>query len=241
VHKKDARHQEWRLGSLSAYSGRWLHGYHCCNRECQSQQLIGNSDIHNSQNIDSRPPTLLRQFMLQQFPPSTLPSMPSHLCLLPSPDRTSLTLVTSPPLASFNLCPSAFFDGQRDGLNICVQSLPRVIEEESKIIKLVRTPAGRGIGVVRSCGGEAWRVLDKSSRLQRTGRWPPADLVVVLDGGLYLHERFIECLLTLSTHRAAVCNVLQLQQYLDLALDSFVHPFFAVNEGFILASVSSSP
>jgi hypothetical protein len=112
--------------------------------------------------------------------------MPTHLCVLPGPDRTSLTFVTSTPLASFSLIPSTFFDGKPGGLSLCAHNLPRVAEEEFKIIKLVRTPAGRGIGVIRSDGGEAWKVVDKGSRLQRVGRWPPADLVVVLDGGLYL-------------------------------------------------------
>ena len=121
--------------------------------------------------------------MLQQSFTSVFESPPSHLYIIPTPDKMALTLVTTPPLVAFNLSPLAFFDGQADGLTRRVQCIPRIPEEQSKIIRLVRTPEGHGVGVIRSDGGEAWRVIDRGSKLVRAGMWPAADRVVILDGG----------------------------------------------------------
>lgn len=66
-------------------------------------------------------------------------------------------------------------------------SIERVLEEESDIVRLVRTPDGRGLGVMRADGGgEAWRAVDHGSRLVRSDRWKSADHVVVLEGGKVL-------------------------------------------------------
>jgi hypothetical protein len=136
------------------------------------------------QNIDRRPPTVLKQFTLHQSLPSALPSPPRHLYLLPNQNRTFLTLVISPTLTTFDLSPLHFFDTRFGGLRICARTIERVPGEDLKITRLVRTPEGNGIGVIRSEGGETWSAVKDSSDLARVGKWPTADLVAVLDGGM---------------------------------------------------------
>jgi hypothetical protein len=92
-------------------------------------------------------------------------------------------MVTSPPLATFEVSPLAFFDGQSSGLHLIAKGLDRVPQEESEIRRLVRTPAGRGLAVARADGGEVWRVVGRGSQLARERRWSNAEHVVVLDGG----------------------------------------------------------
>ncbi|KAF8222144.1 WD repeat-containing protein [Tricholoma matsutake] len=135
-------------------------------------------------NIDRRPPTLLKQFTIQQLLPSSLPRLPALLYLLPHKDPSMITLAMSSPLTTFNLSPLSFFDAQSDGFRLSAMSIERVLEEESDIVRLVRTPDGRGLGVMRADGGgEAWRAVDHGSRLVRSDRWKSADHVVVLEGG----------------------------------------------------------
>ncbi|KAG1730794.1 RAVE protein 1 C terminal-domain-containing protein [Suillus occidentalis] len=137
-------------------------------------------------NIDRRPPTLIRQFSLSHTSLNVLSQVPSHLYLFPHPDVSSLTMVTSTPLTTFEVSPLAFFDGQSAGLHLHAKGLDRLPHEESKIRRLVRTPAGRGVAVVRADGGEVWRVIEGGSQLARGRRWSNADHVVVLDGGKLL-------------------------------------------------------
>jgi hypothetical protein len=61
--------------------------------------------------------------------------------------------------------------------------MDRIDEEERKIVRFVRTPEGKGVGVIREEGGEAWVVRGRGTRLGRAGRWDKGDHVVVLDGG----------------------------------------------------------
>lgn len=137
-------------------------------------------------NIDRRPPTLIRQFALSHTSSNVLSQLPSHLYLFPHPNVTSLIMVTSAPLTTFEVSPLAFFDGQSTGLYLNAKGLDRFPHEESKIRRLVRTPAGRGVAVVRVDGGEVWRVIEGGSQLARGRRWSNADHVVVLDGGKLL-------------------------------------------------------
>ncbi|KAG2150167.1 RAVE protein 1 C terminal-domain-containing protein [Suillus cothurnatus] len=137
-------------------------------------------------NIDRRPPTLIRQFALSHTSSNVLSQLPSHLYLFPHHDATSLTMVTSAPLTTFKVSPLAFFDGQSAGLHLNAKGLNRLPREESKIRKLVRTPAGRGVAVVRADGGEIWRVIKGGSQLARGRQWSNAGHVVVLDGGKLL-------------------------------------------------------
>lgn len=64
------------------------------------------------------------------------------------------------------------------------------LEEDAKIVRLVRTPEGKGLGILREDGGgEAWFVRERGSKLERSGRWEKADHVVVLDGGTHAYMR----------------------------------------------------
>lgn len=92
-------------------------------------------------------------------------------------------MVTSTPLATFEVLPLAFFDGQSSGMHLIAKGLDRVPQEESKIRRLVRTPAGRGVAVARADGGEVWKVIEGGSQLARGIRWSNAEHVVVMDGG----------------------------------------------------------
>ncbi|KAI0041796.1 WD repeat-containing protein [Auriscalpium vulgare] len=134
-------------------------------------------------NIDHRPPKLLKQFTLLQSWPSAFPRVPTHLYVLPNPGKSTLTLITSSPLSTLALEPLNFFDARAEGLTLQAQGEVRVLEEESRISRFVRTPDGKGVAVVRENGGEAWLVHDRGSKLVRSARWPAADHVVVLDGG----------------------------------------------------------
>ncbi|KAF7339596.1 WD repeat protein [Mycena sanguinolenta] len=134
-------------------------------------------------NLDRRPPTLLRQFTLQQTLPGTFPAPPRYMHLLPKADRGLLTLVSSSPLRTFEFSPILFLDAHVDGLRLSAQTVDAVPAEESHIVRFVRTPEGAGLGVVRENGGESWRVVGNGSRLIRSGTWTSADHIVVLDSG----------------------------------------------------------
>ncbi|KAF8213200.1 WD repeat-containing protein [Mycena galopus ATCC 62051] len=134
-------------------------------------------------NIDRRPPTLLRQFTLQQTLPGTFPGAPQYMHLLPKADRGVLTLITSAPLRTFGFSPILFLDAHAEGLRLSAHTVDAVTSEESHIVRFVRTPEGAGVGVVRENGGESWRVVGNGSRLIRSEKWATTDHIVVLDGG----------------------------------------------------------
>lgn len=91
--------------------------------------------------------------------------------------------MTSPPLATYELDPLSFFDDNPKGLVPLAQGPDRAPEEEARILRFIRTPEGRGVGVVRTDGGEVWQTPANGSNLLKRGRWPAADLVVVLQNG----------------------------------------------------------
>lgn len=93
-------------------------------------------------------------------------------------------MVTSTPLITFDLSPLAFFDAQSHGLRLVASFPERIPEEESPIIRLIRTPEGNGIGVMRLNGcGEAWTVTKRGTEIERIGKWEKADFIVVLFRG----------------------------------------------------------
>ena len=94
--------------------------------------------------------------------------------------------MTSPPLRTCNISIVTLLNGRADSFQLVAAGPERVPLEESKISRFVRTPAGRGVAVVRSDGGETWMVTDCGQNLARLGSWPSADHVVVLDGGAYV-------------------------------------------------------
>ncbi|CAA7258624.1 unnamed protein product [Cyclocybe aegerita] len=134
-------------------------------------------------NIDRRPPTLLQQFTLQQSQPSIFSHPPSFLYVLPHPEPTLLSLITSPPLMSINLSPLSFFDARSDGLKTNATFLERIAEEKSEIIRFIRTPEGSGVGALRMQGGEIWTIAERGTKVVRGSSWDRADFVVVLAHG----------------------------------------------------------
>ncbi|KAI0316614.1 WD repeat-containing protein [Amylostereum chailletii] len=136
-------------------------------------------------NIDSRPPTFLKQFTLLQTP-SPLSEIPTSLTLLPGPVSLPpgiLTLVTFPTLSTFKFSPLNFFDARSDGLNLTAQGIASGPEEASHINHFVRTPEGTGVAVVREASIQTWAVHNRGSELTRTRQWTTADQIVVLDKG----------------------------------------------------------
>jgi hypothetical protein len=107
------------------------------------------------------------------------------LYVLPNPRGTTITLVTAPPLTSFNLTPAAFFDAQPNGLQLNARGIEIISGETDDIVRFVRTPEGKAVGAMRTHGGDIWRVTDGGGRCIRTATWETADLVVVLDKGLH--------------------------------------------------------
>ncbi|KIM47847.1 hypothetical protein M413DRAFT_417307 [Hebeloma cylindrosporum] len=135
-------------------------------------------------NIDSRPPTFLQHFTLQQSQPSIFTNPPSYLYVLPNPNPAMLTLLTCPPLMSMDLAASAFFDAQSHGLRINSLCLEPIPEEEAELIRFIRTPEGKGVGALRvGGGGEIWQIKERGTKLIRSGSWDQADFVVVLANG----------------------------------------------------------
>lgn len=130
-----------------------------------------------------------------------------------------------------------FLDAHVDGLRLCAHAVEAVPAEESHIVRFVRTPEGSGVGVVRENGGEAWRVVANGSRLIRSGKWPTADHIVVLDGG-NLYNSLPLLSPTEFNPRAKLCNVLgrgwvldpQFHARLRITTSTYQLPIFAAFE-----------
>lgn len=147
------------------------------------------------QNIDRRPPTLLKQFTLIQFGPSVLPCPSEHLYVVPNPTSPNLlTLITSPPLASYVLDPALFLESQEEGLQLSARGdeSPYVDEEilgveQRQIVRFMRTSDGEGLGVLRMAGAvESWTVGPGGRELRDKRKWSlgdSVDHVVVLERG----------------------------------------------------------
>ncbi|KAI0673553.1 WD repeat-containing protein [Trametes maxima] len=179
-------------------------------------------------NIDRRPPTLLKQFTLLQTAPGVLSAPPAHLYIVPNPGRPSLTLVTSPPLKSYELAILAFFDARADGLKLTASGAEHAdadAQEDSRaeIVQFMRTPNGEGVGALRSDGsGEAWNFdWARTGGLLRKGRWKigsetsRVELFVVMNGGF---------LLTLHTSPLATLQVPSLVSLFALSPHSHSDP-----------------
>ncbi|RPD64989.1 hypothetical protein L227DRAFT_635288 [Lentinus tigrinus ALCF2SS1-6] len=150
-------------------------------------------------NIDRRPPTLLKQFTLLQTAPGILPGPPSHLYVVPNPSKGSLTLLTSPPLSSYELAILPFFDAGAGSLTHVASDTvhshadaPGGEDPRAEIVRYVRTPNGEGVGLIREDGcGEVWTFdWARTGRLIRTGKWTTEDAghvdhFVVIDAGRY--------------------------------------------------------
>ncbi|KAI0375421.1 WD repeat-containing protein [Pilatotrama ljubarskyi] len=188
-------------------------------------------------NIDRRPPTLLKQFTLLQSASGVLSGPPAHLYIVPNPGRTSLTLVTSPPLKSYELAILPFFDARADGLKLVASGAEHAdadAREDSRaeVVRFMRTPNGEGVGALRSDGsGEVWNFdWARTGRLVRKGRWTAGpervDQFVVFDAG----RRFVTYsssnnLLTLRTVPPATLQVPPLTSLFALSSPSVSSPY----------------
>jgi hypothetical protein len=123
-------------------------------------------------------------------------------------------------LTTFDLSPLNLFDSKSGGLHVRAQMIGRVPEEESKITRIVRTSEGKAIGVVRSEGGETWKVKKNGSDLVRSERWSTADLVAVLDRGVILIFYKVVLFFYQANARKNVCNLLHPGQYFDTPFDN---------------------
>ncbi|CDO73196.1 hypothetical protein BN946_scf185007.g251 [Trametes cinnabarina] len=187
-------------------------------------------------NIDRRPPTLLKQFTLLQSAPGILSGPPAHLYIVPNPGHPSLTLITSPPLKSYELAILPFFDAGADGMKLVASAAEHADADAREDVE------GRGRAVHadaerrRRCGlrsdgsGEVWNFdWAKSGRLIRTGRWMAdierVDQFTVFDAG----RRFVTYssasrLLTLHTSPPATLQVPTLTSLFPLSSPSISSP-----------------
>lgn len=79
--------------------------------------------------------------------------------------------------------PLQFFAGGQEGLTLLAQGPDMNESEPSRIHNFVRTPEGRGLGIVREDSVESWHLEIGSTEMKRVGKWQRANLVVVLDHG----------------------------------------------------------
>ncbi|KAF5385516.1 hypothetical protein D9757_005413 [Collybiopsis confluens] len=158
-------------------------------------------------NIDRRPPTLLKYFNIHQSLQSPIPSLPSHLYILPNSPGSTITLVSSAPLSSYELSLADFLDAQPNALRLKARIPDRAFSAEAEIKKFVRTPEGSGVGVIRKDGkGEVWCLRQADPELVRLDSWNAADEVVVLDHGR-LFATYLKSKSTLTLHTSPTTSV----------------------------------
>jgi len=105
--------------------------------------------------------------------------------------RTAITLITSPVLTAYELDPLLFFfdpspNLSERSLSLRARRQEQIEEESGKIVGFVRTPEGKGVGIVRENGGTAWVVQKGGTSLIRSGKkWEKSegDQMVILEGG----------------------------------------------------------
>ncbi|PBL01184.1 WD repeat-containing protein [Armillaria gallica] len=182
-------------------------------------------------NIDRRPPTLLNKFTLQQSPPSTLPSVPKYLYFLPNSTKSSITVVTAPHLTSYELSPVAFFDAQEDGLRVRAHGSEISPEEYSEIVRFVRTPEGRGVGVIRKSGGQIWTLAEGDKELNRSGSGDLGDKIVVLDKGrTFATYNTSDTTLTLHTHPPSSLTLPSISSFFTLPSKSDAESIIGITD-----------
>ncbi|KAH9944024.1 RAVE protein 1 C terminal-domain-containing protein [Epithele typhae] len=153
-------------------------------------------------NIDRRPPTLLKHFALLETAPKIVPGPPHRLYVVPNLSRGSLTLVTSPPLTTYDL-PLLSFLGTREsrlthlasGADHAHIDVLEADDSRAEIVQYARTPNGEGSGILES-----------------TAKWSDddshVDLFVVIDAGHnYATYSKASSLLTLHTNPPATLTV----------------------------------
>lgn len=114
-----------------------------------------------------------------------------------------------------DLSPFSFFEARSHGLKINSSCLERVPEEESEIIRFIRTPEGKGVGALRARdGGETWQIHERGTKLERSGSWDQADFVVVLAQGQQTTK--FAPLSNLMTYRPSIRHLFKEFWYLEI-------------------------
>ncbi|KAJ8520116.1 hypothetical protein ONZ45_g3052 [Pleurotus djamor] len=198
-------------------------------------------------NIDRKPPTLLRQFTLQHSAPSLLYPTPSYLLLLPNPkDPASLNLVTSYPLRSYTLSPLAFVESHSESLRLDAGGTQEEYPTQDTVLKLVRTPNGRGLGVLRTRGGgQVWAVPEGKGtpRLSFKGDWTKADQVVVLHAGeTFATYNALESTLTLHANPpSTITGLPSIDSLFTMPSEHGLESIFAVASDFSIYHILAEP
>lgn len=163
-----------------------------------------------------------------------------------------LTLITSPALTSYILDPLLFFfdpfllPAQREkSLRIRARSPWAVVE--GKIREFVRTPEGRGVGVVRDDGaGDVWAVRGRGMELGkvRGKEWGEGkgDHVVVLDGGKSVATYSSTNLtLTLHSHPAITLSLPSLTSLFSLPSSGTHESIIGITSTFSIIHIIYTP
>jgi len=117
------------------------------------------------QNLDRRPPTLLKQFTLVHslFNPP-LRNLPNQIHVLSSSNK--ITLITTPPVMVHTISPLPFFDAKLDGLKTIAVGEELGETSQRHIRYLSRSPDGHAVAVVRDGAVEVYKVMKHGSGLQ---------------------------------------------------------------------------
>ncbi|KIY70161.1 hypothetical protein CYLTODRAFT_348194 [Cylindrobasidium torrendii FP15055 ss-10] len=119
----------------------------------------GSATLTAMANIDRKPPTLIKQFTLQHYPPATFPNLPSYLYLLPKPNSSNALLISTAPLLSYEVDLTKFFDARAEGLRQLARGPVRMDDDDAEITAFTRTPEGKGLVISRSNGvQQVWRL-----------------------------------------------------------------------------------
>lgn len=148
--------------------------------------------INSTKHIDRRPPTLLKQFTLLQSRPSLFASYPNHLHILRTPGHNSIIIVTSPPLRTYEMDLRQFMRSGSEGMDLLAQGPESAESNPSRIARLIRTPEGQGLAIMRETSVEVWQLHTRDGSLRCLNTFPSAQLVSVLNFGrlivLYTNE-----------------------------------------------------
>ncbi len=95
---------------------------------------------------------------------------------------TSLNLITSSPLASYNLDVLSFFNELPDGMHLTAK-WEEDVALESKIERLIRTPDGNSVAVLRHGSADIYSSSRREPRLRYLGSWSAFEHIAVIDSG----------------------------------------------------------
>ncbi|KAF8349754.1 RAVE protein 1 C terminal-domain-containing protein [Amanita rubescens] len=150
---------------------------------------------------------------------------------------TSSSIHSSPTTVTFQ--PLSFFDAQSDSFRLNNRLLDRVPDEESDIVRFVRTPEGRGVAAIRTNGGgDVWTITEHEAELRRTGHWCAAEFVVVLDEGRsFAAYSKVKGTLTLHASQSHTISLPPLMSLFSLPSQSRHENIFAITPDFTIIQV----